>query len=136
MSDVVVKIALIASIVLMGYNISEFSASFKTVSDKIGEFLNIAKENSASDSVLRLTNILSSCLLSIGYVVLVYFSDIVCWIVALVVVKLLLTLFVSDKFLIQVLRDGCLSKKGYLVLKFDALFNAVMGFAFAVILVL
>ena len=67
MSDVVVKIALIASIVLMGYNISEFSASFKTVSDKIGEFLNIAKENSASDSVLRLTNILSSCLLSIGF---------------------------------------------------------------------
>jgi hypothetical protein len=37
--------------------------------------------------------------------------------------------------LIQVLRDGSLSKKGYLVLKFDALFNAVMGFAFAVILV-
>ena len=44
--------------------------------------------------------------------------------------------FLSDKLLIQVLRDGTLSKKSYLVSKFDALFNAVMGFAFAVILVL
>ena len=67
---------------------------------------------------------------------LVYFSDIVAWVVALVVLKLVITLLLSDKLLIQVLRDGTLSKKSYLVSKFDALFNAVMGFVFAVILVL
>lgn len=136
MSESVVKITLIASIILMGYNISEFATSFKTVSEKIGEFLSLAKENAASDKDLRLTNIVSSCLLSIGYVTLVYFSDIVIWIVALVVLKLFFTLLLSDKLLIQVLREGTLSKKSYLVSKFDALFNAVMGFAFAVILVL
>lgn len=136
MSESVVKITLIASIILMGYNISEFAASFKTVSEKVGEFLSLAKENAASDKDLRLTNIVSSCLLSVGYVTLVYFSDIVIWIVALVVLKLFFTLLLSDKLLIQVLRDGTLSKKSYLVSKFDALFNAVMGFAFAVILVL
>ena len=43
MSDYVVKIALVASIVLMGYNISEFVASFKTVNEKIEEFLGLAK---------------------------------------------------------------------------------------------
>ena len=136
MSESVVKITLIASIILMGYNISEFATSFKTVSEKISEFLSLAKENAASDKDLRLTNIVSSCLLSIGYVTLVYFSDIVVWVVALVVLKLVFTLFLSDKLLIQVLRKGTLSKKSYLVSKFDALFNAVMGFAFAVILVL
>ncbi|WP_173473248.1 hypothetical protein [Fibrobacter succinogenes] len=136
MSESVVKITLIASIILMGYNISEFATSFKTVSEKISEFLSLAKENAASDKDLRLTNIVSSCLLSIGYVTLVYFSDIVIWIVALVVLKLFFTLLLSDKLLIQVLREGTLSKKSYLVSKFDALFNAVMGFAFAVILVL
>ncbi|WP_290761832.1 hypothetical protein [Fibrobacter sp. UBA4297] len=136
MSDYVVKIALVASIIFMGYSISEFAASFKTVSEKIGEFLSLAKENSATDSDLRRTNIFLSCLLSVGYVVLVYFSNIVIWIVALVILKLVLTLFVSDKVLIQVLRDGSLSKKGYLVSKYDALFNAMMGFAFAVILVM
>ena len=136
MSDYVVKIALIASIILMGYNISEFAASFKTVSEKVGEFLNLAKENSATDTDLRRSNIFLSCLLSIGYVTLVYFSDIVIWIVGLAVLKLVLTLLLSDKLLIQVLREGSLSKKSYLVSKFDALFNAVMGFAFAVILVI
>lgn len=136
MSDSVVKITLIASIILMGYNISEFATSFSAVREKVGEFLSLAKENAASDTDLRLTNIISSCLLSIGYVTLVYFSDIVVWVVALVVLKLFFTLLVSDKLLIQVLREGTLSKKSYLVSKFDALFNAVMGFAFAVILVL
>ena len=135
MSDYVVKIALVASIILMGYNISEFATSFKTVSEKVGEFLNLAKENSTTFADLRTTNIVVSCILSIGYVVLVYFSDIVIWIVALVVVKLLLSLLLSDKRLMQVLRDGSLSKKNYLVSKLDALFNAVMGFTFAVILV-
>ncbi|MBR2089128.1 MAG: hypothetical protein IJ905_01865 [Fibrobacter sp.] len=136
MSDYVVKIALVASIVLMGYNISEFSASFKTVSEKVAEFLNLAKANSATDSDLRKSNIVLSCVLSVGYAALVYFSDVVVWIVALVVVKLFFTLFVSDKLLLQVLRDGSLSKKNYLVSKFDSLFNAVMGLVFALILVL
>ena len=136
MSDYVVKIALVASIVLMGYNISEFVASFKTVSEKAGEFLNLVKANAATDSELRKSNILLSCILSLGYATLFYFSDVVVCIVALVVIKLLFTLFVSDKLLIQVLRDGALSKKNYLVSKFDALFNALMGFTFALILVL
>lgn len=136
MSDSVVKITLIASIILMGYNISEFATSFNAVREKVGEFLSLAREHAATDADLRLTNIVSSCLLSIGYVTLVYFSDIVVWVVALVVLKLVFTLFLSDKLLIQVLRKGTLSKKSYLVSKFDALFNAVMGFAFAVILVL
>jgi hypothetical protein len=135
MSNYVVKIALIASIILMGSNISEFLANFKTASEKIGELLSMAKANSATEAELRRSNIILSCILSVVYEALVYFSDIVIWIVALVVLKLLFTLLVSDKLLIHVLREGSLSKKGYLVSKFDALFNAVMGLAFAIILV-
>jgi len=135
MSDLIVKITLIASIVLMGYNISEFVASFKTVSEKVSEFLSLAKENAASDVDLRRSNLFLSCVLSIGYAALVYFSNVVIWIVVLVVLKLLFTLLISDKLLLQVLREGTLSKKSYLVSKYDALFNAVMGFVFAVILV-
>jgi hypothetical protein len=54
----------------------------------------------------------------------------------LIAAKLCLTLFLSDKFLVQILRDGSLSKKNYLVSKYDSLFNAAVGFMFAVILVL
>ena len=135
MSDYVVKIALIASIVMMGYNISEFCASFKTVSEKAGEFLRLAKDNAATDADLRRSNLLLSSVLSIGYSVLIYFSDIVVWLVALLVIKSLLTLFLSDKMLIELLHDRSLSKKNYLISKYDALVNAVMGVAFALILV-
>ena len=136
MSDYVVKIALIASIILMGYNISEFVASYKIVSEKASQFLQMAKDNAASDADLRRSNFLLSSVLSIGYSVLIYFSDIVIWLVAFVVVKLLITLLISDKVLIQVLHDKALSQKGFLVSKYDALFNALMGLAFALVLVL
>ena len=56
MTDYVVKISLIASIILMGYSISEFAASFKTVTEKIDEFLGMAKENAATDIDLRRSN--------------------------------------------------------------------------------
>ena len=135
MNDYVVKISLVASIILMGYSMSDFVASFKTVNEKIEEFLGIAKENSVSNELLRRSNFVQSGILSIAYVLLVYFSDVVIWLVALILVKLLLTLYLSDKLLLQVLRDGSLSQKSFMVSKYDAFFNAVMGFAFALILV-
>jgi hypothetical protein len=136
MSDYMVKIALVASIILMGYNISEFCASFKIVSEKAGEFLRLAKDNAASDADLRRSNALLSGVLSLGYSVIIYFSDIVIWLVALVVVKLLITVSISDKVLVQVLNDRALSQKSYLVSKYDAFLNAVLGLSFALILVL
>ena len=119
----------------MGYNISEFCASFKAVSEIASEFLRMAKDNDASDADLRRSNVLLSSVLSIGYTVLIYFSDIVVWLVALLAVKLFVTMFISDKMLVQLLRDKTLSQKNYLVSKYDALFNAVMGVAFALVLV-
>ncbi|ACX73662.1 hypothetical protein FSU_0441 [Fibrobacter succinogenes subsp. succinogenes S85] len=136
MSDYVVKIALIASIILMGYNISEFVASYNVVSEKASQFLQMAKDNAASDADLRRSNLLLSSVLSIGYSVLIYFSDIVIWLVAIVVSKLIITLLLSDKVLIQILHDRTLSQKSFLVSKYDAFFNAVMGLAFALVLVL
>jgi hypothetical protein len=96
----------------------------------------MAKDNAASDVDLRRSNLLLSSVLCIGYAVLIYFSDIVFWLVAIVVIKLLVTLLLSDKVLIQVLHDKELSQKSFLVSKYDALFNAVMGLAFALVLVL
>ena len=136
MTDYVVKVSLVASIVLMGYSVSEFVASFENVKEKIEEFLAMAKANAASNADLRRSNFLLSGVLSTVYVLLVYFSDVVIWLVALVLAKLVLTLYLSDKLLIQVLRDGTLSRKSFLVSKYDSLLNAVVGLAFALILVL
>ena len=65
-----------------------------------------------------------------------FLSDVVLWLVVLIALKFVLTLFVSDKLLVQILRDGSISKKNYLVSKLDSFFNAAIGFAFALILVL
>ena len=120
----------------MGYSISEFVASFKTVNDKIDEFLGLARDNAASESDLRRSNVFLSGCLSVVYAVLAYFSEIAIWLVALIVVKLVMTLVVSDKLLVQVLHDRKLSKKSYYISKYDSLLNAVTGLAFALILVL
>ncbi len=136
MNDYVLKGALIASIIFMGYSISEFVASFKTVNDKIDEFLGLARDNAASESDLRRSNVFLSGCLSVVYAVLAYFSEIAIWLVALIVVKLVMTLVVSDKLLVQVLHDRKLSKKSYYISKYDSLLNAVTGLAFALILVL
>ncbi len=136
MTDYVVKVSLVASIVLMGYSISEFVASYENVKEKIEEFLAMAKANAATNADLRRSNFLLSGVLSSVYVLLVYFSDVVIWLVALILAKLVLTLYLSDKLLIQVLRDGSLSRKSFLVSKYDSLSNAVVGLVFALILVL
>lgn len=136
MSDYVVKMALIASIILMGYNISEFLSGFSIVSEKAGQFLHMARMNAASESDLRRSNFLLTCVLSVGYSLLIYFSDVVFWLVALLVVKLGITLYISDRVLIQVLRDGLLSQKSFIMSRCDSFSNAVMGLAFALLLVL
>jgi len=74
--------------------------------------------------------------LSTVYCVLIFFSGVVSWLVVLLVVKLLLSIFISDWSLVNVCHERTLSRKNYLVSKFDALFNALMGLAFALILVL
>lgn len=136
MSDYTVKIALIASIIMMGYNISEFVSSYKAVSEKASQFLQMAKDSAATDFELRRSNFLLTAGLSTVYCVLIFFSGVVSWLVVLLVAKLLLSVFISDWSLVNVCHDRAISRKSYLVSKFDALFNALMGLAFALILVL
>lgn len=136
MSDYVEKIALIASVILMGYNVSEFLSSFSNVSEKAGQFLHMARMNAASESDLRRSNFLLTCVMAVGYSLLIYFSDVVLWLVALLVIKLGITLYISDRVLIQVLRDGLLSQKSFIMSRCDSFSNAVMGLAFALLLVL
>lgn len=136
MSDYTVKIALIASIIMMGYNISEFVSSYKSVSEKASQFLQMAKDSSATDFELRRSNFLLTGGLSTVYCALIFFSGVVSWLVVLLVAKLLLSIFISDWSLVNVCHDRAISRKNYLASKFDALFNALMGLAFALILVL
>jgi len=135
MNDFVVKTCLVASIILMGYNVSEFFSSYNAISKKVEEVLELAKLSSASDNALRRTNFIPSFIMNCCYVALVYFSGVVVWLVSLLAVKIFVSLYISDKVLMQIFRDRSISQKSYLVSKWDSFFNATMGFAFALILV-
>lgn len=134
--EIVLKITLVASIILMGYNISEFVSSYKTVCEKTDEFKKMAMENEAKEAELRRSNFLLSFGLSAVFVVLTHFSGLAIWISAVVAAKLFFTLFCSDSLLVQILRSNKVSKKFYMLSKVDALVNALLGLVVALVLVL
>ncbi|MCQ2061885.1 MAG: hypothetical protein MJY99_00920 [Fibrobacter sp.] len=134
--EIVLKITLVASIILMGYNISEFVSSYKTVCEKTDEFKKMAMENEAKEAELRRSNFLLSFLLSSIFIGLTHFSGLALWITAVVAVKLFFTLFCSDSLLVQILRSNKVSRKFYLLSKVDALVNAFLGLVIALVLVL
>ncbi len=127
---------LVASILMMGYNISEFLASYQSLSEKATDLKEIASENGAGESAMRRSNFLLSFFLSVVYGVLTWFSGLALWITVLVAVKLTFTLVISDFALVQILRKGDFSRKNYLLSKVDTFLNALLGLLIALFLVL
>lgn len=134
--DIASKIMLVASIVMMGYNASEFLASFQSLSEKAGELKEMARINGASEGAMRRSNFLLSFVLSSVYVALTCFSGLAIWVTVFVAIKMALTLVGSDLALLQILRTGDFSRKTYLLSKGDAFLNALLGLAIALFLVL
>ena len=127
---------LVASILMMGYNISEFLAGYQSLSEKAEDLKEIARENGAGEQAMRRSNFLLSFFLSAAYVVLTWFSGLAVWITVLAAVKLVFTLSISDFALVQILRSGEFSRKMYLLSKGDAFLNALLGLSISLFLVL
>ena len=132
--DIAVKLTLVAALVMMGYNISEFVTSYETICAKTEEFKKMMAET--QEGVVRRSNLLLSLFLSTVFTCLTYWSGLALWITAVVALKLLFTLCCSDLTLVHVLRVGDLTKKFYMLTKVDALFNAAVGLGIALIVVL
>lgn len=134
--DIVVKITVAASIILMGYSASQVVTSYAALCEKVNAFRDLARENASEEIDLRRSNLALSLALSVGYVLLVHFSGLVPWISAVIAVKLALTLFFSDRELCMVIR-GVEFKKSYFWLdKADSFVNVVLGLLVAISLVL
>jgi len=134
--DIVVKITVVASIILMGYSASQVVTSYAALCEKVNAFRDLARENASEEIDLRRSNLALSLALSVGYVLLVHFSGLVPWISAVIAVKLALTLFFSDRELCMVIR-GVEFKKSYFWLdKADSFVNVVLGLLVAISLVL
>ena len=134
--DLVSKITMIASVVLMGYNASQLVAGYALQCEKLDEFRDMAKMNGSHEGSLRVSNLALSFILSVGYVMLVVFSGLAPWIALVLAAKFALTLFFSDRELCLVLRGKDFNKFFYWIDKADSFLNLLFGLAVAVILVL
>ena len=134
--DIVSKITMVASIVLIGYNASQLVSGYALLCEKMDEFRDMAKLNGSGEGSLRVSNLALSFILSAGYVTLVLFSGLASWIAAVIATKLSFTLFFSDRELCMVVRGGNFKKTFYWIDKVDSLLNVLFGFAIALVLVL
>ena len=134
--DIVIKIAIIASVILIGYNISQIISAYASVCDKVDEFKNLIAENESSASSIRQSNFGLSFLISVGLVLLTFFSGLVWWITLIVACKAAVTLYCSDAMVVRILREGKISRNFFLLSKVDSVFNVIFGLAVSIILVL
>lgn len=54
--DIAIKITLVASIVLVGYNLHQLVMSYEAICEKVKEFKAMALENDSDESAVRRSN--------------------------------------------------------------------------------
>lgn len=136
MTDVAVKIMLVASVVLIGYNLSQVLAGYEAVCKKIEDFKQAAKETESGDSAVKKSNFILVLLLSAVYILLAFLCGFDYWILGVLVFKFAVTLVISNMELTRILKNGTIDKGFFLMSKTDELVNMLVGVAVALILVL
>ena len=134
--DIVAKITMVASIILMGYSASQVVTSYAALCEKADAFRDLIRENDSQEIDLRRSNMVYCLALAIGYVLLVYFSGLVPWISVVIALKLALTLFISDKGVCMIFRGTELKKTYFWLDKADSFVTVVLGLLVAISLVL
>lgn len=133
--EIAVKITLIASLILVGYSVSQMLTSFDAICEKVKRFKELAIETNSGDSELKMSNTILTGLMALVFVVLTYFSGLALWVVAVVATKLIVTCFMSYVEISRILKNEEMEPNFYRLAKVDAVINALMGLAVAIILV-
>ena len=134
--EIVIKIAIVASVLLIGYNISQIISAYASICEKVDEFKQLVSQNDASVGSIRHSNFGLSFVISVVLVLLTVFSGLVWWISVMVACKAAVTLYCSDAMVVRILKEGKISKKFFFLSKIDSFFNVFFGLAVAEILVL
>ena len=134
--DVVSKITLVASIVLMGYSASQLVAKPAELDEKAEEIRTLMKVSESRERGIRLFNFAISFTLLVAYVLLAIFSGLVYWISAIIAVKLAVTLFFSDRELRMEIRGEEMGRRAIMLDKADSFLNVLLGLSMALVLVL
>lgn len=133
--EIAIKITLIASLILVGYSLSQLLTSYDAVCEKVKRFKELAVETESKDSEIKMSNTFLTGVLSVIFVVLLYLSGLAYWIVAVVAAKMVITCVLSNKELNLILANDSVDQKFFRVTKVDSVVNILTGLAVAVFLV-
>lgn len=133
--DIAVKMTLVASIVMVGYNLHQLLTSYEAICEKVKEFKMLAQQNDSDEGAVRRSNFLLTGILSLLFVVLTYLSDLAYWIVAIVSVKMAVSILLSHFEIAQIFREDAIRPGFFKLTKVDAAVNVLIGLGIAVIAV-
>lgn len=131
--DIAVKITLVASIVLVGYNLHQLVTSYEAICEKVKEFKAMALENDSDEGAVRRSNFVLTAVLSIVFVLLTFLSGMAYWVVSVVCLKMLVSMFFSHLEIRQIFREDSIRPSLFKLTKVDSVFNILTGLAVAVI---
>jgi len=133
--DFVAKITLVASVIMLGYNLYQLFANYESVCAKVDEFKQLAKENDSDKRSVQRSNVLLTGFLSLLFIVLVFLANLAYWFVGLVVAKMLLTNALSYMEIEHIFKSNEIDKKFFGWTKVDAAANVLTGLAVAIVVV-
>jgi hypothetical protein len=131
--DIAVKITLVASIVLVGYNLHQLVTSYEAICEKVKEFKAMAQANDSDETSVGRSNFILTAILSVAFIVLTYFSGMAYWVVAVVSLKMFVSMFFSHLEIRQIFREDSIRPSLFKWTKVDSVFNVLTGLAVAVI---
>lgn len=134
--DIAIKVMLVASVILVGYNLSQVFASYDALCKKVQDFKNLAKETESGDSSVKRSNFVLVTFLSMTYVTIAYLCGFAYWLLGILVFKFALSLMLSNMELNRILKNGSIDRGFFKISKLDELANALVGLMVALILVL
>ena len=126
-------LAILVSVVFFGYNLSMLLNTYSSFCSKALKYRDLLKLRETDLKELRYMNIVLICLLCFAYTALLFISHLSYFILVMVFVKFLISLYYSDKFQDKAVNGKNISKSLYWQIKLDSLLN-LLGVLFLFLL--
>jgi uncharacterized membrane protein len=134
--EIAVKITLVAALVMVGYNLHQLVTSYEAICEKVKEFKAMAQANDSDETAVGRSNFILTAVLSVVFVLLTFLSGMAYWVVAIVSLKMMVSMFLSHLEIRQIFREDSIRPSLFKLTKVDSVFNVLTGLAVAVISIL
>lgn len=133
--DIIAKVTLVASLIMLGYNLYQLFTGYDAVCEKVKEFKQLAQDNEADETSVKRSNFLLTGVMSVAFIVLVVLANLAYWVIAVVVLKVLLTMILSHLEIVHIFKFGEIKRQFFSLTKADAIANMLVGLGIAIVVI-